>query len=411
MVRIQPFRALRYDARKAPLARVTAPPHDVLTAAEKERARAEAHSIVHLALPEEGGEEGRFALAARRLAQWRDEGVLARDRTPALYGYEVAYGEAGGRRRMRGLFAKVGLDATHREVRPHERTLARKKGDRLRLRQATQCDIEPIWLLYRDPSGNVDAATAAGEPVAEFTAADGTHHRLWRVSDPLVLQDVQAWFGDQSTVIADGHHRYQSALEHSAATGRPEDASILALLVRDGDPGVRVEATHRIVRWGRSLPEALAACRVAWRPVPLREPIPVEGSWGAAARTLLQSLEGAGTAILVGRSAGGLQAHGLWLEAQRASRDLAVTLVQERLLAECWGLEDSASGQVAYERDAAECLRQVADGEADLAVLIPPERVQSVLDAARDDRLMPPKATYFVPKPASGLVMAPLDEV
>ena len=411
MVRVVPFRALRYDpAVLADLARVTTPPHDVITEAQKADARRDPHSIVHLILPEGG--DGRFADAASRLETWQREWVLKRDPVPALYRYEVTHGPSEERRTMRAFFARVGLDATMREVRPHERTLARKKGDRLGLRQATQTDLEPIWLLYRDAAAHIDAmlAEAKAERLDAFTDRDGAEHRLWRVTDATVLSEVTAWFAGQTVVIADGHHRYQSALEHFAATGRPEDAVILACLARDGDEGIRVEATHRLVRWGRTFSEAIAACRAAWQVRELPAPQPRDGSWSRAARELLASLEDAGTCAVVGRDESGMRAHALWLQEPQAADALGVALVQEELLSACWGLEEDDTAAITYERDAAECLRAVAGGKVDLAVLLPPERVESVLDAAKAGHLMPAKATYFVPKPASGLVLAPLDE-
>jgi uncharacterized protein (DUF1015 family) len=408
MVRVQPFRALRYDPARVEPARVVCPPHDVVTAEERLQCAREPLSMVHVVLPEDLLDaERRFDRAAHLLAEWRAQGFLVRDDAPALYRYEATYGPTGGRRTMRGFFARVGLDATHTQVRPHERTLAGKKGDRLRLRQATQCDLEPIWLLHRDDADAVGQALGAGRKLLDVTDAQGTTHRVFRVDDAGAVAAVRRLLDGQPTVIADGHHRYRSALEHFAATGRAEDAGILALLVRDADPGLQVEATHRLVAWGRTSEEALAAARTRWdvRRLPLTE----RAAPDHVARELLQSLEAPGSAVLVARDEAGLHAYLLRLRERPPADALAVALVQERLLREAWGLEESVGG-IRYERDAARCLEAVQGGHADLAVLLPPERVSSVLDAARQGRLMPAKATYFVPKPASGLVLMPLDE-
>jgi uncharacterized protein (DUF1015 family) len=407
MVRLAPLRALRY-ADAAALPRVTSPPHDVIPPAQRDALRREPRNMVHLVLPE-GAAESRFADVAARLAAWQRDGTLRRDAEPALYGYAVTSGPPDARRTMRAVFARVGLDAAHGDIRPHERTLSRKAGDRLGLRKATQCDLEPIWLLHRDPKGWVDGALADGDEVARFRAGDGSEHRLWRVTDPLVLRDVAAHFATQRMVIADGHHRYRSALEHFAATGRPEDAWILACIARDGDPGLAIEATHRVVRWGRDWDEAVAAARVAWQVQELPPPARRDGGWDHAARELLQCLEGPGTAVAIGRKDGAVRAVALRRRDPPHPTEFAVTMVQEGLLADLWGLEESDAA-LAFDRDTAECLRQVASAEADLAVLLPPEQVASVVDAAMQGRLMPPKATYFVPKPLSGLVLAPLDE-
>jgi uncharacterized protein (DUF1015 family) len=398
MVRVAPFRALRYGPRDD-LRRVTTPPHDVITPLQLERARGEANSIAHLVLPEG---ESRFEAAANRLADWVARGVLVRDDRPAVYRYEVEHGPVHARRRMRGFFARIGLDPTRKDVRPHENTLARKRGDRQQIRAATACDLEPIWLLYRDPEAHVDSLLlrTPARLVADFVDGEGSRHRMHAVQDPATLDAVKASFESRSLVIADGHHRYQSALDHWAATGRREHASILACLARDDDEGISVEPTHRLVAWSGTWRKALQACERDWD---LR-PMDVSGDQATVASRLEASLA-PGRAVLVGRD-GGLQAV-LATRRKEPEGELAVAMVQEGLLRAALGRDES---DLRFERDAAVAMQAVADGSCGLAVLVPPERVQSVLDTASAGRLMPAKATYFVPKPPSGLVLAPLDE-
>jgi uncharacterized protein (DUF1015 family) len=420
MVAIAPFRALRYDPGRIDLARATSPPHDCITAAQRDAfLAAEPRNVVRVVLgpeiPGDGegpGPPSRHDRARAALEAWQREGAMARDRRPALYHYQVTWGPPEARLTMSGLVARVALDPAMKEVRPHEKTLGRKRKDRLRLREATGADCEPIWLLYRDRRGWVEEVLSSNayEELARFTDEEGTEHRLSRVDRPEAVEEVVAQFDGRTVVIADGHHRYQTALEHHAATGRPEHGSILACLVRDNDPGIRILATHRVLHGtGMDAATALARAAAHW------EARAVEADGPAS---LARLADAPGTAILLAPGPHGVQAHLLQLRpgsdvAQGRGRldALAVTLVHDRLLRDSWGLDpEHPERNLRFERDPAEAWRQVAAGEAELAVLLPPEPVDAVLDVASEGQLMPQKATYFVPKLRSGLVLSPLDE-
>ncbi|HLF16448.1 MAG TPA: DUF1015 domain-containing protein, partial [Candidatus Thermoplasmatota archaeon] len=285
MVAIAPFRALRYDGARTDLAAVTTPPHDVISPAEREAFALRPESMAHLILPEPrpGDAEppaapNRFLRTRDLLAAWTRERVMERDAKPALYAYEVTHrwGPAGTPLRMRGVFARIRLDPTYREVRRHERTLTGRKRDRLHLREATRCDVEPIWLLYRDERGWVEEVlwSNAYDELLRFTDEAGTEHRLWRIDRPEAIDEVVAQFEERHAVIADGHHRYQTALDHAAATGDLRHGAILACLVRDNDPGLRIQATHRILaRLPFGADEALRRAARLWEsePVALRD--------------------------------------------------------------------------------------------------------------------------------------------
>jgi uncharacterized protein (DUF1015 family) len=428
VVAVAPFRALRFDATRVDLATATSPPHDCITTAQRDAfLRADPDSIVGLVLPPDApGDQdapaapNKFQRAAALLSRWVRDGAMVRDGRPAFYRYTVEWGPPGGRLLLQGVFARVRLDPTYTEVRRHEKTLQRKKKERLRLREATLADTEPIWLLYRDERGWVDEVLASNavEELARFTDEDGQEHRLWRVDRPEAVGEVQAQFEGRHLVIADGHHRYQTALDHHAATGRPEHASILACLVRDNDPGTRIEATHRLVSGLAVAPgEALAAASRHWDATLV--PLPA-GPDASVLSALRASLGRPGTLdpVTLHLDRGRLVAHrlrlkpGSRLDGSRGRLDtLAVTLVHDRLLRDCWGLDpERPEDHLRFTRDLEEAVEAVRSGACQLAVLPPPEPVHAVLEVAEQGHVMPQKATYFVPKLRSGVVLGPLDE-
>lgn len=428
MVAIAPFRALRFDEARVNLAKATSPPHDCISTAQRDAfLAADPGNIVRVVLPpDEAGDleapakPNKFQRADAALRQWMADGTMARDARPALYRYTIEHGPPGARRTLQGLFARVRLDPTYTEIRRHEKTLQRKKRERLRLREATGVDTEPIWLLYRDERGWVDEILSSNalEEVLRFTDEEGHEHRLWRVDRPEAVTEVVAQFDDRHLVIADGHHRYQTALDHFAATGRAEDGSILACLVRDNDPGTRIEATHRLVSGlGVTVEEALQAMGKHWEAALVPLPTGPDESVLAA---LQASLGRAGTRdpTVLHLDRGRLIANrlrlkpGSSLDGSRGRLDtLAVTLVHDRLLRDCWGLDpDKPEENLRFTRSLEEAVLAVRSGTCQLAVLPPPEPVHAVLEVAEQGHVMPQKATYFVPKLRSGIVLGPLDE-
>jgi uncharacterized protein (DUF1015 family) len=424
MVAIAPFRALRY---KGDLAGKTSPPHDTISAKQRDAfLAADPDNIVSVVLPPEhpGDKEhparpNKFERAAAQLSRLMEEGKMARDFRPSLYLYTISHGPPEDRRTMSGLLCRLRLDPTYTQVRRHERTLQRKKRERLWLREATLCDTEPIWLLYRDQRGWVDEIlhSNALTELLRHEDEEGNEHRLWRIDRPPAVEEVVAQFDDRHLVIADGHHRYQTALDHHAATKDPRHGSILACLVRDNEPGLAIHATHRLLHGlGLRLEDAVRRAAKHWDAVPLAvspieaDALPrfLEGKAGAAGSTDL---------VVLGQQDGHLAAWQLRLKpgsalAGRGRLDsLAVTLAHERLLRDCWGVDlEKPEEHLRFTREARDVVDAVVAGACELAVVLPPEPVAAVLEVAEQGHVMPQKATYFVPKLRSGLVLSPLDE-
>src|SRR3954451_6230183 len=253
MADVRPLQALHYDlSRTGGLQPVAAPPYDVIDAAQRaELLRRSPYNVVEIDLPQNGG--GPYAHAAEVLPSWNADGIVVRDGAPALWALQQAYTGPDGQPRTRhGIFARVRVeDYGPGRIRPHERTHPGPKEDRLRLTRATRANLSPIFSLYDDPDGAAWGAVAGfteAAPWGEVTEDDGTVHRLWRVTDPQALEAVRAALAGVELLIADGHHRYETARVFAQEPGAPEGADhVLMCLVALQDPGLTVFPTHRLV--------------------------------------------------------------------------------------------------------------------------------------------------------------------
>src|SRR5437763_3017413 len=267
MADVQPLRALRYEPAVAgPLADVVAPPYDVIDPEQRARLAARSpYNVVHVDLPEGGADP--YAAAAATLHGWQREGAVVREPDPALWALRQDYeapGEAGHRTRS-GFLCRVRIeDYGPGRIRPHERTHPGPREDRLRLTRATRTNLSPIFALHSDPAGAARSSLAphaAGEPWGDVTDDEGTRHRTWRVTDPDAIEAAQAALADAELLIADGHHRYETARVYADAVGgEGPHRYVLMCLVALEDPGLTVFPTHRLVRGlSADQQEALAA--------------------------------------------------------------------------------------------------------------------------------------------------------
>ena len=439
MPHIRPFRALRFDASSVgDLGAVVAPPYDVIDAELRQRlvARHPAN-VVRLDLPvEESGDEpdDRYRRAARTLAGWRSDGTLRKDPHPSIYVYEQTYVVPGTsmERTQRGFFARLRLEpfGAGSGVLPHERTLSGPKEDRYRLLRASGVNTSPVVVLFEDPSTRgregLDAIAAGTAADIDLRDDDGVRHRLWIVpadGDGAAREAADALIAvaaNEPVTIADGHHRYETALryrdERRMTRSCEEDPAfdyLLTLFLPASDDSLTVLPTHRLVR---GIGDAAAASLIAradeWFAVELVD----------AGDDLVDRFTRAGS----GR--GGEGRFGLWtraggavLTARRSAfapflpdggeavRDLDVTLLAialERLL----GLdaEAVAGGAVDYTKSADEAFAAVdADDGVDAAFLLEGTPVASIAAVAREGDVMPQKSTYIYPKALTGLVINP----
>jgi uncharacterized protein (DUF1015 family) len=417
MADVQPLRALHYDTSVAgALADVVAPPYDVID--DEQRAALIARSPFNVAavdLPR--GEPDPYAAAGELFESWQLQGALTRDREPAVWAHTQDYTGPDGRTLTRhGFFCRVRIEEYGPgRVRPHERTHPGPKEDRLRLTRATRANISPIFSLYSDPSNaawNALSPATAAAPWGEVTDADGTVHRLWRVTDPGAIAAVQAATSDAELLIADGHHRYETMQAYAEEVGgEGEHRYMLMCLVALEDPGLTVFPTHRLIRGldderRRALAEALERDFViAEVPPDQVAPEPGDGPLqlgyvnGQDERTFRLTLKDQAIADAA------LEGH------SEAYRRLDTGVLEALLLKGALGLSDddiSHFNGLFYARDTAEALAMVRSGEYDAAFLMRPTPVAQVREVAAEGENMPPKSTFFFPKLLTGLLFNPL---
>jgi uncharacterized protein (DUF1015 family) len=419
MADIQPLRALHYDlSLVGSLAAVTAPPYDVIDAEQRARLIARSpYNVVAIDLPEDPTGGDPYAAAAHQFEAWQLQGAIKRDREPAVWAHTQQYTGPDGRRLERhGVFCRVRVEEYGPgRIRPHERTHPGPKEDRLRLTRATRANLSPIFSLYSDPAGSAwDAlAPAAATPAwGEVTDEDGTLHRVWRVTDAAAIAAVQAGTRHAELLIADGHHRYETARTYAEEIGgEGEHRYVLMCLVALEDPGLTVFPTHRLVRGLDSARhEALAAALrrdFEIEEVPRERIAPPAGTgplqlgyidshFRRAFRLTLKD-QAIADAALAGRS--------------EAYRHLDTGVLEALILKGTLGLSDddiSRLNGLGYARDAAQALALVEAAEYDLAFLMRPTPVSQVRDVAASGESMPPKSTYFFPKLLTGLLFNPL---
>lgn len=376
-----------------------APPYDVISPEERaELAARDPHNVVQLILPEGGAD--RYRRAARLLEQWRAGGILIRDSQPSVYVVQQDFTGPDGRPRVRtGVIGAVAAEPYEAgRVRPHERTHAGPKADRLALMQATGAALEALFLLARDERGHLQRrleGVTRHAPLARGELGD-VAIGLWRVGG-VQAREIARAAGEAALYIADGHHRYETTLAYLAESP-PETGAVgrlPALIVPIGDPGLVVLPTHRYLSGNIADPDALLA---AWGgECTVRE-------WEGEERLagLLDAIErGAASCgvILPGPRLFALA----WAESDDPPGPL-IGVVERRVvgpLAEA----TNGSGEVSYSPDAAAVLEAVVQRRASAGVLVRATRVEEVLAVSDAGGVMPPKSTYFRPKVPSGLVL------
>jgi uncharacterized protein (DUF1015 family) len=418
MADVQPLRALHYDQAVAgPLQDLVAPPYDVIDPPAREALQARSpHNVVAIDLPH--GDDP-YASAAETLRAWVDEGAVVRDHEPAIWALVQDYTAPDGRELTRkGFLARVRVeDYGPGRIRPHERTHPGPKEDRLRLTRATRANLSPIFSLYSDPAGAAWGALEphiGGAPWGEATDEDGTLHRLHRVTDPGALDAVHDALAAAELLIADGHHRYETARVYADEIGGEGDHRyVLMCLVALEDEGLTVFPTHRLVQGTTpATQEALAGV--------LRESFELEP-------TTLEELappESDGPLVMGYLDAHFKQPFRLTLKDQAIAdavldgmpepyRHLDTAIVEALLLTGPLGLTEEDISELhgfGYARSAQDGIDLVTGGEYDLGFFLRPTPVTQVRAVAAEGVSMPPKSTYFFPKVITGMLFNPLDD-
>ncbi len=416
MAEVRPLHALHYNlGAVGALEAVVAPPYDVIDAEMRRELLARSpFNVVEIDLPEAPGGGDRYEHAAETLESWTLEGILTADREPAIWALTQEYTAPDSTTRTRhGLLVRVRItEYGPGMIRPHERTQPGPKEDRLRLTEATRHNLSPIFSLYPGDAWNRVEPALDTDPWGEATDADGTVNRVWRIADPDVHEAIAATLADAELLIADGHHRYETARTYAEAIGGdgPHRYTLMCLVSLE-DPGLTVFPTHRLLT-------GLDASKAEALDVGLRELFDLEevppdrldpaGEDGVGVFGYLDSRSRHGVLLRLRDTAALERA----LEGRPDSFRTLDAVILEALVLD--GILDMSEADIAakrgigYAKSADEARAVVEAGEAGGAFLLRPTPVQQVRDVAASGETLPPKSTYFFPKVPTGIVFNPL---
>jgi uncharacterized protein (DUF1015 family) len=420
--RVEAFRGLLYDPHVAgDLASLVAPPYDLIgPERQNELYDRSPYNIVRLEL---GREADRYAAALRTLDEWRRRGVLKRAERPAIYCYRQSFDFEGRRLVRTGFITRFRLEEFGASARvfPHERTFPSAKEDRLRLLTAIETNTSSIFGLYlgKHPElANAQNDAASREPIIRVRDDGGILNEVFAIEDAAEIAAIQRALVDDTILIADGHHRYETALnyrrarraEDNSSTLQPYDFTLMTIVASD-DPGLVILPTHRVVTTldTSAMSEFKACAQQAFEVVGIADAHALRG-WltGRDRKALAVALKG-------GRFYGLKLRNGVALEAAlpdvpREVRELDVSILHALVFDRIFGLKADAirkGGNIEYTIDAPRALASVADGRADGAFLMSPPSIQDVERVSLAGATMPEKSTYFFPKLLTGLVLNP----
>jgi uncharacterized protein (DUF1015 family) len=414
MADVQPLRTLRYEpGAVGALEDVIAPPYDVIDdALRSELAGRSPFNVVEIDLPRAADGGDPYLHAADTMQEWRQQGILIREREPALWALQQDYTAPDGTsRRRRGFFARVRVDDYGPgRIRPHERTHPGPKEDRLRLTRATRANLSPIFSLFADRDGAAEGAlerAAAGEPFASARDHEGTRNTLWRIAEPEAVAELQGALADAELLIADGHHRYETARVYAEEVGgEGEHRYVLMLLCSLSDPGLTVFPTHRLLtglKDDRAKQEAIRETLLRDFEVeeegelePPREGPVAFGYMDSFHRTPYR-------ATLKDQSI----ADAALADHPPPYRRLDTAVLEALVLRGALGMSEDDIAHLRgldYSKDLDDARDAVESGRADAGFFLRPIPVEQVQEVAEAGESMPPKSTYFYPKIPTGLV-------
>ncbi len=434
MARVLPFRGLRYSPDLAPcLPRLVTPPYDIISPAEQRKFyRAHPANIIRLELgttrPQDGPRSNRYTRARATLDAWVEHGILRRETRPGFYLLQTRYRDPSGRSRaFTGLLGRVKLEPFGRgPIYPHERTFRGPKLDRLKLLRATGVNLSPVLALYRDPRRAITRllqAQTRRRPELDFSDWAGNRQRLWVVTEPKLLRELQARFHSKPLLIADGHHRYSTALQYRDRQRRRGETgagieSVLMCLAETRDPGLAVLPVYRLL--SGIPPAAWARWRRACSQIFEIRAMPSLERLAAAHRQALAKpgpltlgcLGGFGRGIFLLRLRSGrpqaLTAD-LMPDASRWLQGLDLVVIDQFMLRHLLGIPAGEEARrVRYTKDLRLAHREVVAGRAQAALLPGTPDPDRIWRVALNGETMPQKSTYFLPKIITGLVMNPV---
>ena len=422
LAELKPFKALRFTEKAGDISELCCPPYDIIDDTRRREYLAKnEHNIIRLELPRDG--EDYYAEASKVLHSFLSEGILAEDDCDSFYIYGERFSVDGKEYEFKGIIGRVKIEEFSKGVvLPHEETLSKAKEDRFRLMQATMCNFSQIYSLYKDENGETSAdieRLSVDEPVVRFTDDDGVTHSLWRVTDKADCDRISAEFANRKLYIADGHHRYETALnfrnylrETGAADIGEQCDYVMMMLVAMESSGLVVFPTHRIVRGIKDFDknkvlEVCGDCFSISEKTGINDMESLLKAEYAAGRTSFAYYIGGGKWYMMTLNSGDLLDK-MCPEYSDALKNLDVNVLHKLVLERSFGIDkENMSNQknLSYTRDINEAVSLVDGGQADCCFIMNPTRVSEISDVAAAGEKMPQKSTYFYPKLITGLVM------
>ena len=406
MARVYPFRPFRYAASAGPIDRLVTQPYDKISPAMRERYLSlSPHNLVRIILgekqPDDGPENNVYTRAAAHLRDWIASGVLKQDNDPAFYAYfqEFTVPDVAGTLVRKGF---IGLGAVEDYsagvVHRHEQTLKGPKADRMELLRHTHAHFGQIFMLYPDPELAIDKIldeAAEVPPNEELSDEYGVHHSVWRIDEPGTVARISELMADKKLLIADGHHRYETALAFSRENAELAGADrVMMTFVNMHSPGLKILATHRLLSGLDGFDAAALAARLGATAVPLDRLHSVFSTTAPDRLRLGFVAAGQQSAFLVDRA--------------RGPQDLDVRYLHDEVLGEALGISEHDVREekyLKYVRGMDAAIERVQAGEAQAAFLLEPTTVEQVGNIAFGGGVMPQKSTDFYPKLLSGLTI------
>ncbi len=416
MTVVRPFRAVRYDTARVDLSRVIVPPYDVIAADERgsffDR---DPHNAIRFELTRDAADEAsaNYGWIRETLDAWRASGILVQDDEPAYYVMSQRFRAPSGEELERvGFFGELALEEYgERVVRPHERTLAGPKADRLKLLRAAEANLSSVFLLYEDRENELGRllsnALEEGE-IGRATDQAGVDYRLARLTDPEKVERLRRFLAARPTVIADGHHRYETALEYrrlqvEALGDQPTAAwrSTIAYFANAYAPGSLLLPIHRVVRevpapseeeWRKQLPD-WTITQLPSVPPDRIEALLAEALAPLAPRPAFVSESSDGSIFLFSQS-------------ELRQDELMVRIVEQEVLARVFGIDSEAirAGAIGFPKSAERAAREIREGQGTVALYLNPMTPDDVFRATAEGEVMPQKSTFFYPKVPTGMV-------
>lgn len=405
MVMIAPFRGVRYNPKRiGVLDSVFAPPYDVISPQEQDELYEKSpYNVIRIILSKIEGDE-KYTQAAETFRGWIQDGILIQDNEPCIYPYYQEFEENGKRITRKGFISAVRLeDFSSKRILPHERTFSGPKLDRLKLTSACNANLSPIFTIYSDPEGELERAIEENlsRPVVDAVGGDGARNRLWRVSDIDLISKIKDAMLELRLLIADGHHRYETALEYrniqrkrfGMGSGNEPYEYVMMYLSRAEGEGLVIKPTHRVVK-------SLGSIGIEEFMERLKGRFNIE----RVSSNEISTLGHEEFALLIKDSIFKIFLKGPF---PVSYKNLAVILLHSLVFGE---IIDEEEAGIFYTKSLEEVFSLVKSGEYKIGFILPPLRAVDVFEVVLAGEKMPHKTTYFYPKLLSGLVFRLLEE-